>query len=36
MVAGWIIGLVISLIFGAICAVVINKYVTYRISVGGN
>lgn len=36
MVAGWIIGLIISLIFGGLCAVIINKYVNYRISVSGN
>ncbi len=35
MVAGWIIGLIISLIFGGICAAVINKYISYRITTSG-
>jgi Na+/H+ antiporter NhaC len=36
MVAGWIVGLIISLIFGGICAVSINKYISYRITASGN
>lgn len=32
MVAGWIVGLIISLIFGGICAVCINKYISCRIT----
>ena len=36
MVAGWIIGLIVSLVFGAICAFFINTYISYRTNANSN
>lgn len=30
MVAGWIIGLIIAVVFGGVCSVAINAYISYR------
>jgi len=36
MVAGWLIIFIISIIFGSITAVSINKYISYRTNLNAN